>query len=129
MALSVRKKNSPIFSIPSYLPAKKSKINDKVDKLIQETIQEKIFNLLNINRKTYIKLVEYFSTYTLCKISKEKTVASFNLRIKSKYNNYFKKITAQEIKFSGVTVLEFDDFLKQYNASYIKDINSALSKI
>ena len=57
MAFTIRKK-SPVFSIPSYLPKKKSKVNDKVDKLIQETIQEKIFNLLNINRRVYIKLIE-----------------------------------------------------------------------
>jgi hypothetical protein len=98
MALSIRKKNSSIFSVPSYLPAKKSKINDKIDKLIQETIQEKIFNLLNINRKTYIKLIEYFVTYTLCPVSNQKIVATFNLRIKSKSDNFYKKITAQEIK-------------------------------
>ena len=128
MAFTIRKK-SPVFSIPSYLPKKKSKVNDKVDKLIQETIQEKIFNLLNINRRVYIKLIEYFEIFTTCPNTKEKTVASFNLRIKSKSDRSFKKISAQEIKLSGVSVSEFRLFLEKYNAKYIEDIKEILIKI
>tara|TARA_R110001583_G_scaffold161605_1_gene313745 strand:+ start:454 stop:840 length:387 start_codon:yes stop_codon:yes gene_type:complete len=128
MAFTIRKK-SPIFSVPSYLPAKKKKTNNTVDELIKSVIQEKIFNLLNINRRASIKLIEYFISYTFCSVSREKSVASFNLRIRNRVDKRFKTILAQEIELSGVTALEFDNYLKYYNSKEIKEIEDILAKI
>ena len=59
MALTVKKKSSYIFSPPTYIK-KSGHLESKVEKIINDTIKEKIFNLLNIDRTIYIKLIEYF---------------------------------------------------------------------
>jgi hypothetical protein len=128
MAYTIRKK-APIFSIPSYLPSKKKKMNDKVNILIQEAIQEKIFNLLNINRKIYIRSIEYFISYTLDSSTQEKKIASFNLRIKNKIDKYFKSISGKEIELSGIAIIEFSDYLKDNGVKKIKKMNCILNKI
>ena len=128
MALTMKRKSSPVFSIPSYLP-KKSKMNDKVEKLIQETIKEKVYQLLNINRIVYIRLIEYFSTYTLCEKSGEKTIASFRMRVKNKSDRQFKTITAKEIQMSGVNITEFQDYLFSNGAREIKAKSNILLEI
>ena len=129
MAFTARKKTSPVFSIPSYLPTKKSKMNDKVDQLIRETIKEKVFKTLDINRKVYIRLIEYFSTYTLCEASGEKIIASFRMRIRSKSGSDFKVVPAKEIELLGVNIVEFEDYLYENGAVQIKPKNNILLSI
>jgi hypothetical protein len=130
MAFTVRNKSSSIvFNTPSYLPTKKQSISDKVDKLIQETIQEKIFNLLNIDRRIHIKSIEYFTAYKACTMSNKKVIASFSLRLKGKADKKFKVIYANEIEISGITPVEFHDFLNKNNTKKIKDNKLILDKI
>ena len=126
MALSVRKKSSYIFSPPSYI--KKSGLENKVDKIINDTIEEKLFNRLNINKRIYVKLIEYFETYTLNKFSNEKEISSFMLKIKTKPFGY-SKISAREIELSGINLSEFTNFLEVNGAKRIKNIGLVLNKI
>jgi len=94
MALTVRKKSSYVFSPPSYISG--GKMESKIDKIINETIKEKIFNLLDINRTIYIKKVEYFPIFTTSKETGEKSVKSIMMRVKNrqfKFRNTIKRNT------------------------------------
>lgn len=122
-----KKSSSNIFSPPSYI--KGGKLESKVDKIINQVIQEKIFNVLNIKKKVYIKLVEYFNIYTTNNATDEKSVYSFRLRIKNNIYKEFHEISAKEIEISGITTKEFENFLLLNGAKKIKDVNKILEEI
>jgi len=126
------KKKSPSTFKKNIFSKKGGSLNNRIDDLISEVIKEKIFNLLNINKKIYIKLVEYFPTYKLCEVSKEKTINAYMMRIKSSMDPRFVKLSAKEIELSGITLIEFDDFLELYGANFIqnkKRIENILNEI
>ena len=127
MALSVRKKSSHIFSPPSYIK-KGGRIESKIEKIINDTIKEKIFNLLNINRIIYIKKIEYFPIYTTHLKSADKMLKSIMMRVKNRQYR-FKEITAKEIELSGINVLEFTSFLENYGAKEVFDCAQQLENL
>jgi len=122
-----KKSSSTIFSPPSYI--KGGKLESKVDKIINQVIQDKIFNALNIKKKVYIKLVEYFNIYTTNSEAEEKSIYSFRLRIKNNIYKEFHEISAREIKISGITTKEFENFLFLNGAKKVKDVNKILEEI
>ena len=128
MALIVRKKSGIVFSPPSYISGNSKKEN-KIEKIIEETIIEKIFNTLDISRKIYFKLIEYYVTYTLADNSGEKIISSFNLRLKKKADKKFTIIPANEIQFCGITLIEFENFLIDNNATIYANTADILDKI
>lgn len=129
MSIILKKnKNAGIFSPPSYI--KGGSISEsKIEKIINEAIEEKIFSTLNIRNKAYVRLVEYFTTYTTCPLTSDKIVASYMLRIKTDIDKGFKNITAREIEISGINLVEFDNYLNIYGAKKSTDINKILETI
>ena len=85
--------------------------------LVETTIKDKLFNALGVKRKSQIKFVEYFLIFGLCKETKEKIVASICARIKNRTT--FATINIKEIELSGVTIVEFLDYLDVNGATII----------
>jgi hypothetical protein len=119
MAIIFKKKSKSVFANPSYI--KDGSLNNKIDKIINETIKDKLFNTLGIDKKIYIRLVEYFPVYTLCKQTKEKAVNVYMMRIKTDINPRYIKLPAREIEISGVNLTEFESFLDENGAVVISD--------
>ena len=126
MSIIFKKKSSTIFSPPSYI--KGGKLESKVDKIINDTIREKIFNHLDISRTIYIKKVEYFPIFTTEKETGEKTLKSIMLRVKGRQFK-FREILAKEIELSGVNVIEFNNFLEEYGAKEVFNYEQQLENL
>jgi len=126
MALTVRKKSSYVFSPPSYISG--GKMESKIDKIINETIKEKIFNLLDINRTIYIKKVEYFPIFTTSKETGEKSVKSIMMRVKNRQFK-FREIQSKEIQLSGINMLEFNSFLENNGAKEVFNYGQQLENL
>ena len=126
MSIIFKKKSSTIFSPPSYI--KGGKLESKVDKIINDTIREKIFNHLDISRTIYIKKVEYFPIFTTEKETGEKTLKSIMLRVKGRQFK-FREILAKEIELSGVNVVEFNNFLEDYGAKEVFNYEQQLENL
>ena len=127
MALTVKKKSSYIFSPPSYIK-KTGAIESTVEKIINDTIKEKIFNLLDINRVIYIRKVEYFTIFTTSKERSLKTIKSIMMRVKNKHNK-FRELSTKEIELSGINVKEFKDFLVKHGAKKISNYSQQLENL
>lgn len=125
MSLVFKKKSSTIFSPPSYI---KGGLESKVEKIINDTIKEKIFNLLDINRTIYIKMIEYFPIFTSEKETGEKSVKSIMMRVKNRQFK-FRKITAREIEISGINLLEFNAFLEKHGAIEVFNYEQQLENL
>ncbi len=122
MALTLRK---AFLGKNSTLKTKNSIIED----LVNESIKSKLFNLLNIDRMIYFRLIEYFLVYGITKDSKEKTIASIYIRLKNrKYESYL-KVSVKEIESMGVNLIEFIDYLILNGASEIKNNYKLLEAI
>ena len=126
MSIIFKKKSSTIFSPPSYI--KGGKLESKVDKIINDTIREKIFNHLDISRTIYIKKVEYFPIFTTEKETGEKSLKSIMLRVKGRQFK-FREILAKEIELSGVNVVEFNNFLEEYGAKEVFNYEQQLENL
>ena len=127
MALTIKKKSSYIFSPPSYIK-NGSPLESKVEKIINDTIKEKIFNLLDINRTIYIKKVEYFPIFSFDKVTSEKSVKSIMMRVKNRQFK-FREILAKEIEFSGINMMEFNSFLETYGAKEVFNYGQQLENL
>ena len=129
MSIILKKsKTAGIFSPPSYIKGSATS-ESKIDKIINEAIEEKIFSTLNIRNKAYVRLVEYFTTFTTCPLTNDKIVASYMLRVKTDIDKGYKNITAREIEISGINLVEFDNYLNIYGAKKSTDINKILETI
>jgi hypothetical protein len=127
MALTVKKKSSYIFSPPSYIK-KGGKIESKVEKIINDTIKEKLFNLLDISRLIYIKKVEYFPIFTTEKNSNDKKLKSVMMRVKGRQIK-FRELSSREIELSGVTILEINSFLENHGATEVFNYGQQLENL
>jgi hypothetical protein len=127
MALTVKKKASYIFSPPSYIK-NGVKMESKIEKIINDTIKEKIFSLLDINRTVYIKMVEYFPIFTIDKEEKEKVLKLIMMRVKNRQTK-FRQISAREIELSGISVIEFNSFLESYGAKEVFNYEKQLENL
>ena len=125
MALIVKKKSTPIFTSHSY---NKSKLESKVDKIINDTIKEKIFNLLEINRVIYLRKVEYFPIFTIDTSDKEKVLKTIMMRVKNKHMK-FREMSLKEIQISGISFLEFNNFLIDNGAKEVFNYNMQLENL
>jgi hypothetical protein len=121
-----KKSSSSIFSPPSYI--KGGKLESKVEKIINETIKEKLFNVLDISRTIYIKKVEYFPIFTTEKETAEKTLKSVMLRVKGRQFK-FREILAKEIELLGVTIIEFNNFLEENGATEVFNCDKQLENL
>ena len=126
MSIIFKRKSSTIFSPPSYI--KGSKLESKVEKIINDTIKEKIYKLLNINRIIYIKKVEYFPIFTTKSPSGEKTVKSIMMRVRNRQFK-FREILAKEIELSGINMLEFNSFLENHGATEVFNYEKQLENL
>jgi len=126
MSIIFKKKSSTVFSPPSYI--KGGKLESKVDKIIKETIKEKLFSLLDINRTTLIRKVEYFPIFTTEKSSGEKVLKSIMLRVKGRQFK-FREILAREIELSGINVVEFNNFLEDHGAKEVFNYEKQLENL
>ena len=127
MSLIFKKKSSTIFSPPSYIK-KGGALESKVEKIINDTIKEKIYNLLDINRVIYIKKVEYFPIFSFNKESGEKSVKSVMMRVKNRQFK-FREIKAKEIEISGINMIEFNSFLENYGAKEVFNYEQQLENL
>jgi hypothetical protein len=121
-----KKASSSIFSSPNYI--KGGKLKSKVEKLIDDTIKEKLFNLLDINRKMYFRKVEYFPIFTIKKASGEKILKSVMMRVKNRQFK-FRELLAKEIELSGITILEFNTFLEDNGAIEVFNCDQQLENL
>ena len=128
MSLILKKKSSIIFAPPSYIKGGSGKLESKVEKIINDTIKEKIFNLLDINRAIYLKKVEYFPVFTIEKNSGEKIIKSVMMRIKNKHFR-FREILSKEIQLSGINIVEFNNFLENYGAKEVFNYEKQLENL
>ena len=126
MSIIFKKKSSIIFSPPSYI--KGGKLESKVEKIINETIKEKIFNLLDINKTIFLKKVEYFPIFTIEKETGEKILKSLMLRVKNRQIR-FREMSAKEIELSGINVIEFNQFLEDNGAIEIYNYEKQLQNL
>lgn len=126
MSIVFKKKASALFSPPSYI--KGGKIESKVEKIINETIKEKIFNLLDINRIIYIKKIEYFPIFTTEKETSKKSLKSIMMRVKGRQFK-FRELLAREIEISGINVLEFNSFLEDKGAIEVFNYEQQLENL
>jgi hypothetical protein len=117
MALTMKKKSSYVFSPPSYIK-NSTGLESKVTKIINDTIKEKLFNLLDINRSIYFKKLEYFPIFTIEKSTGEKSLKSVMMRIKGRHFK-FREILSKEIELSGISVIEFNSFLEDHGATEV----------
>ena len=89
------------------------------DKKIKEMIESQIKSILNsyfgIKRSVYLRKSEYFLVFGECKFSSEKSVQSIHLKNPTKSS--YEKITTDEIEVSGVTIVEFLDFINMHGAT------------
>lgn len=120
-----KKSSSGVFSPPNY---NKSSLESKVEKLINDTIKEKLFNLLDVNRIVYFKLIEYFLVFTINHDDKEKILSSVMMRIKNKQFK-FREIKAKEIQLSGINMTEFYTYLENSGAKEILNVNNLLENL
>ena len=127
MALTIKRKSSYVFSPPSYIK-KGGALESKVEKIINDTIKEKIFNLLDINRTIYIKMIEYFPIFTTDKLTCEKSVKSIMMRVKNRQIK-FREIESREIELSGINVVEFNNFLENYGAKEVFNYGKQLENL
>ena len=127
MALTIRKKSSYVFSPPSYIK-NGGALESKVEKIINDAIKEKIFNLLDINRTIYIKMIEYFPIFSIDNVTKEKSVKSIMMRVKNRQIK-FREIQAREIEFSGINMIEFNTFLENYGAKEVFNYGQQLENL
>lgn len=127
MALTFKKKSSSIFSPPSYIKGKNIS-ESKVEKIINDAIKEKIFNLLDINKTVFIKWIEYFPIFTIDKKENEKKLKSLMMRIKTKHFK-FREISVKEIELSGINILEFNSFLESYGAKEVFNYEQQLENL
>ena len=126
MGIKFKKKSAYVFSPPTYI--KGGKFETKVEKIINDTIKEKIFNLLDINRTIYIKMIEYFPVFTSNKDTNEKSIKSIMMRVKNRQLK-FVEIQAKEIQLSGISILEFNSFLEDYGAKEVFNYEKQLENL
>ena len=81
-----------------------------------------------MRRLVHMKLIEYFPVYTIKKATKEKTLLSLMLRMKSKHVK-FREISAREIELSGINVTEFNDFLERHGAHEVFNYGEQLENL
>ena len=87
-----------------------------VEELVTQTIKSKIKSVLGTDKPIYLKFVEYFPVYGMCELTSEKTITKIYMRIK---NRPFKKVDMREIELSGVTLVEFLDYLEIHGCKEI----------
>ena len=89
------------------------------EKKIKEMIEMQIKNILSayfgIERSIYLRKSKYFLVFGVCKFTSEKSVLSVHLKSPTRSN--YEKITADEIEISGVTIVEFLDFINKHGAA------------
>jgi hypothetical protein len=95
-------------------------------KLVDDCILSMINRILGIKRPIFIKGVTYFTTYTLCKDTFEKTVSSIHMSYRDKTSGV---ITLREIEVSGASIVEFIDYLEINGANEIKNYTRLLEEI
>ena len=127
MAFTIKKKSSYIFSPPSYIK-KSGRLESKVEKIINDTIKEKIFNLLDIRRVIYFKKIEYFPIYTINKEGGDKSIKSIMMRVKNRHFKFL-EISVREIKLSGINIIEFNSFLENHGAKEVFDYGKQLENL
>lgn len=123
-----KKSSSGVFSPPNYSKKGGGTLESKVEKIINETIKEKLFNLLDINRKMYFRKVEYFPIFTTEKESGEKALKAIMMRVKNRQFK-FRELLAKEIELSGITIIEFNNFLELNGAVEVFNFEKQLENL
>ena len=105
MALTIKKrKNNKPVSIPGF----------DLEKLVTQSISSLIVGELGLRNDRLIRYVEYFPAYTICEVTKDKSIGCFFLR--TRIDPTYKRIPIKHIELSGATIVEFIDFLETHGA-------------
>lgn len=105
MALTIKKRNSnKTIKIPGF----------DLEKLVTQSISSLIVGELGLRNDRLIRYVEYFPAYTICEVTKDKSIGSFFLR--TRFDPTYKRIAIKHIELSGATIIEFIDFLEERGA-------------
>ena len=113
MALTIKKKTAFI-----------NEGNFDLTSIIKDCIKSLLLNRLSLRKINMLRYVEYFLAYKTCEHTNEKTLSSIFL--KRKYEKKYIRIAAKEIELSGATIIEFIDYLDEYNAKEITSSQSLL---
>lgn len=107
MAITI-KKNTSNPNLHSSLP------KFDLGKLVNQSISSLIVGELGLRNDRLIRYVEYFPVYTICEVTKDKSIGCFFLR--SRFDPIYKRIPIKHIELSGATIVEFIDFLETRGA-------------
>lgn len=88
-----------------------------IDELVKDAIGAMLVNRLNLRSMGMLRYVEYFPTYTICSLLKEKSMSSIFLRLR--HSREYVSIPINEIEMSGATLVEFIDFLYEKGAKEV----------
>tara|TARA_B100000900_G_scaffold414047_1_gene439567 strand:+ start:1318 stop:1674 length:357 start_codon:yes stop_codon:yes gene_type:complete len=106
MALTIRKrKTNKAIKIPGF----------DLEKLVNQSISSLIVGVLGLRNDRLIRYVEYFPVYTICEVTKDKSIGCFFLR--TRFDPTYKRIPIKHIELSGATIVEFIDFLEVSGAT------------
>jgi hypothetical protein len=91
---------------------------NRIQNLLNETIRGYLRATLGVKSNSEIKRVHFFPIYTLCEFTEEKVVSQICARVKNKTS--FITFDVSNIEASGVTLVEFIDYIIKYGAKQIK---------
>ena len=126
LAYQVRRKMSIILRKQS--PVNSSSHSEKkMKEMIETQIKSILKNFAGINRSAFIRKVQYFLVFGNCNLSGEKAISKVFL--KSDLKKDYSQIKIAEIEVSGVTIVEFLDFISQHGAKEVQNPSKILELI
>jgi hypothetical protein len=90
--------------------------------IIKDCIRSTIMSMLCLTRESKLRDIRYFSTYTVCEHTNDKTLSSVHMKKRSDLN--YMRISAREIEITGASCGEFVDFLEEVGAMQISKPSS-----
>jgi len=99
----------------------------RIQSLINETIRSYLKACLGVKSTSEVKRVYFFPIYTLCEFTEEKVVSQICARVKNK--TPFVTLDVSNIEASGVTLVEFVDYILLHGAKQIKKPGNLLEII
>ena len=129
MALTIKKTKSGLMLPNNYLGSYSTPhIDEKIESIINEAIKNILHQKLGNSSASYVKKIIYFPVYTYDKYSKEKTINSIYIKIKTRVLPFI-KITADEIEYAGVNLIEFFDYIMTGGAKEIMDAKISFEEV
>ena len=95
--------------------------------IVIEQIKLMLKERLSISGRTDLERIEYFVTYQMCNLTKEKQLS--NVYMKHNITKIKSVVSAEEIELTGVMLLEFFDYINTNGAIEIQDTEQILELV